>query len=242
MSMKERCLVGCRMAMLSSCTMGTLTAADNKRDLEKIGGRPVACHGLAVLLALWAAIIAASPLGAQYIMRTANLTELAQRADIIVQGRVVEVRYEGLPGYPNIPTVQVALQVEKILRGSADQRFTFREYLPGPAGLARMKKGDYVVGQRLLLFLPNPSQYGLSSPLGREQGRFQIKRDQRGNEVVANGFGNADLFRNVTEAARKAGATLSARQLRVTSHQRGPVPLDDFVSLVKDLGSLPRTE
>jgi hypothetical protein len=206
------------------------------------GGRRLTHCGPAMLAALAAVIIPTSFLRAQYIMRQVNLTALAQRADIIVQGRVVDVRHEALPGYPNIPTVQVTLQVEKTLRGHADQRFTFREYLPGPAGLARMGKRDYLVGQRLLLFLPNPSQYGLSSPLGREQGRFQITRDERGNEVVVNGSGNAGLFKNVAEQARKAGASLSARQLRVTTRQRGPVPLDDFVSLVMDLGSLPRTE
>jgi len=206
------------------------------------GGRRLARCGSAAVVGATTLIIAAIPMRAQYIMRQVNLSALAQRADIIVQGRVVNVRYEGLPRYPNIPTVQVTLQVEEMLHGPTDQRFTFREYLPGPAGMARMGKRDYLVGQRLLLFLPNPSQYGLSSPLGREQGRFQITRDQGGNEVVANGFGNAGLFRNVAEEAGKAGATLSARQLRVTAHERGPVPLDDFVSLVKDLGSLPRTE
>jgi hypothetical protein len=195
-----------------------------------------------VLLAAATVPVQTSVLRAQYIMRQIDLTELARRADIIVQGRVVEVRYEGLPGYPNIPTVQVTLQLEKTLRGSVDQRFTFREYLPGPAGLMRTGKHDYLVGQRLLLFLPNPSQYGLSSPLGREQGRFKIRRDQSGNEVLANGFDNAGLFRNVAEAARKAGATLSFRQLRMTTRKHGPVPLDDFVSLVNDLSSLRRTE
>jgi len=207
------------------------------------GGRRLARCGSAMLLAAVAAvIIPASLLRAQHIMRQVNLTELAQRADIIVQGRVIEARYEMLPGYPNIPTVLVTLQVEKMLHGPTDQRFTFREYLPGPAGLARMGKRGYLVGQRLLLFLPNSSPYGLSSPLGREQGRFQITRDQRGNEVLANGFGNAGLFKNVAEEAGKGGATLSARQLRVTSLVRGPAPLDDFVSLVQHLASMPRTE
>jgi hypothetical protein len=60
--------------------------------------------------------------------------------------------------------------------------------------------------------------------------------------VLANGFGNAGLFKNVAEEAGKGGATLSARQLRVTSLVRGPAPLDDFVSLVQHLASMPRTE
>jgi len=175
-------------------------------------------------------------------MRQVNLTELAQRAQIIVQGRVVDVRYEALPGYPNIPTVLVTLQVERLLRGSAQQRFTFRQYLPGPAGLPRTGKRGYLVGQRLLLFLPNPSQYGLSSPLGREQGTFSILRDQANREVVANGFNNAGLFRNVAEEASKAGASLSPEHQRLVAVRQGPVPLDDFVSLTRHLASMPRTE
>jgi hypothetical protein len=172
---------------------------------------------------------------AQFLYRHVDLPYLAQQAATIVQGRVVEVRYEGHPDYPNVSTVFVTLEVERMLRGDAVERFTFRQHLLGLPG--RMGKREYAVGQRLLLFMTRESNYGLSTPIAREQGRFRILRDRQGNELVANGYGNAGLFRNVPEAAGKAGVNLSPAQLRVVRAERGPVPLEDFVELVRSLSS-----
>jgi hypothetical protein len=196
-------------------------------------------------LFLWPALVlvmsaAAAPAHAQFLYRQLGLPELAERAPIIVQGRVVEARYEGHPDYPNVSTVLVTLQVERMLRGPAEERLSFREFLPGLQ--ARMGKRGYLVGQRLLLFLAAPSRYGLSSPLGGEQGRFHILRDQRGNDLVENDLGNAGLFRNLGPAAARAGVSLSPSQLRLAEVGRGPVPLEELVSLVRQLASAARTE
>jgi len=136
------------------------------------------------LAALAAVLLAISPLQAQLMVLPVNLTYLARRAAIIVQGRVAEVRYESLPGYSNIPTVEVTLNVENMVRGPEGGTYTFREILMGPQ--AKTGKQGYLVGQRLFLFLPAPSQYGLSSPIGIEQGRFRIARGPSGSETVAN--------------------------------------------------------
>jgi hypothetical protein len=191
---------------------------------------------LAVVLAMaWAA-----QAQAQFLYRQVALPELSQRAPIIVQGRIVEARYEGHPDYPNLSTVLVTLQVERTLRGGAAERLTFREFLPGLQ--ARMGKRGYLVGQRLLLFLAEPSRYGLSSPIGGEQGRFHIWRDQRGNELVENEFRNAGLFKGLAEAATRAGVSLSPQQAGLAGVARGPVPLEDLVSVVKQFASVASTE
>ena len=193
---------------------------------------------LAVVLAMaWAAEAQAQ---GQFLYRQVALPELSQRAPIIVQGRIVEARYEGHPDYPNLSTVLVTLQVERTLRGGAAEHLSFREFLPGLQ--ARMGKRGYLVGQRLLLFLPEPSRYGLSSPLGGEQGRFHIWRDQRGNELVENEFRNAGLFKGLAEAAAQAGVSLSPQQARLAGVARGPVPLEEFVSVVKQFASVAGTE
>ena len=192
------------------------------------------------LVALATVLLAASPLQAQFMVRQVNLTYLAQRADVIVQGKVTEVRHESLSGYPNIPTVEVTLQVENMVRGPAGSTYTFREALMGLQ--PKTGKQGYQVGQRLFLFLPAPSRYGLSSPIAREQGRFHVLRALSGNETVANELGNAGLGKNVEQAASKAGMQLTTSQLRIAATQRGPVALEDFVSLVKRLTSLPRIQ
>ena len=199
-------------------------------------GRGARLLGLAIVLAMaWAA-----QAWGQFLYRQVALPELSQRAPIIVQGRVVEARYEGHPDYPNLSTVLVTLQVERTLHGGAAERLTFREFLPGLQ--ARMGKRGYLVGQRLLLFLAEPSRYGLSSPIGGEQGRFHIWRDQRGNELVENEFRNAGLFKNLAEAATRAGVSLSPQQARLAGVARGPVPLEELVSVVKQFASVAGTE
>jgi hypothetical protein len=192
-------------------------------------------HPAAAFLAL---ILSACPLMAQLMVQQVNLAYLSQRADIILEGRVTKVVQEPLPGYPNIPTVEITLSVDQSLRGPAVKTYTFREILFGLK--SRSGKRTYGVGQRLFLFLPSPSQYGLSSPIGIGQGRFHISQDSGGRSTVMNEQSNAGLFRNVDRAASKAGKPLTARQSRLAATDRGPVPLDEFVSLVKSLTKLPR--
>jgi hypothetical protein len=179
-------------------------------------------------------------LQAQFMVQPVSLAYLAQRADVIVQGQVREVLRESLPGYPNIPTTVVTLDVENMLRGKTGKTYTFREVYIGLH--PQEGKQTYVAGQRLMLFLPSPSQYGLSSPVGIGQGRFHIGYNARGSAIVANERGNAELFKDVKQSATNAGMRLTPGQLRVASTERGPVALDEFVSLVRSLASLPRIQ
>jgi hypothetical protein len=183
-------------------------------------------------------VLSASSLPAQFAVRQVNLAYLSQRADVIVQGQITSVRHTHLDGYPNIPTVEVTLNVERSLRGLPGKTFTFREAYLGLR--SREGKQGYSVGQSLFLFLPSPSQYGLSSPIGIGQGRFYIAADSAGSAKLANEYGNAGLFRDVERDAGKAGKQLSQDQRKFASTKRGPVPLEEFVSLVKSLTTLPR--
>lgn len=187
---------------------------------------------------VWALLPA--PAHADFIVRPVNLAYLAQRADIIVQGRIVEARYEGMPNYPHIPTVLVTLEVERMLRGPETTRFTFRQFLL--SSHMRAGKNAYRVGQRLLLFLPAPSRVGLSSPIGQEQGRFHILRDASGRENVQNEMGNAGLFKNVATEAEMSGVALSQEEAQVAATPRGPIALHELVSLVEHLRLLPRIQ
>jgi len=177
-------------------------------------------------------------LPAQPQIQPVNLAYLSQRADVIIRGQVTKVTYEPMPGYPNIPTAVVTISVQQSLRGAAAKTHTFREVLI----LQKPKTGKkaYTAGQKLFLFLPSPSEYGLSSPIGMGQGRFHIAQDSGGNTTVINEHGNVGLFSGVDEAVSRAGRRLTASQLRLTATKRGPVALDEFVSLVKNLTTLPR--
>jgi hypothetical protein len=142
--------------------------------------------------AMLAFILFSCDLPAQFLVKPVDLTYLVRRADVIVQGRVVEVLNESLPGYPNIQTVKVTLQIDKMMRGPQGSKYTFREILIG----LRSREGRkiYRVGQQVLLFLPAQTSKGLSSPIGLEQGRFHITRNPAGKSVIANETGHAGLF------------------------------------------------
>ncbi len=180
------------------------------------------------------------PARAEFLVRQVNLAYLAQRADIIVQGRVLQARYEGLPNYPHLNSVLVTLEIERMFRGPEGGRYTFRQFLL-PSQM-RGGKNLYRVGQRLLLFLPVPSRLGLSSPIGHEQGRFHIARDVQGRELIQNEFGNAGLFKNVAADAEKSGVGLSHAQSQVAATTRGPVALSDMTSMVEHLMLMPRIQ
>ncbi len=198
----------------------------------------IRCATARIFLAMLSAAFVSCPLMAQQFMaRQVDLAYLSQRADVVVQGKVLSVRQGYLPGHRNVRTTEVVMQVEKMLRGPSAQQYAFREIEFGLQ--KKQRKQTYAAGQRLLLFLPSPSSYGLSSPIGIEQGRFHIAR-QDGGDMIANEIGNSGLFKNVAAKASKAGRKLSPDQLRVASTRRGPVKLDEFISLTKNLLLMPR--
>jgi hypothetical protein len=197
--------------------------------------RAIATYLAAATLAI---MLFSCPLQAQVMVRPVNLAYLVQRADVIVQGQVTSVLHENLPGYANIPTIKVTLNVQEMMRGPAGSKYAFREIFLGLR--SREGKRNYRVGQQVFLFLPTPSQFGLSSPIGMEQGRFHITSNPTGQATVMNEISNAGLFQNVAQAARNEGQNLTERQVRLITTERGPVQLDEFSSLVESLMSLKR--
>jgi hypothetical protein len=145
----------------------------------------------------------------------ADLDQMVQQAQTIIRGHVISVRAEPHPQFSSLHTVVVTFQTDRVLKGAADNTLTFRQYIWG-AGDA-LKSSGYGKADELLLFLNPVSQYGLTSPVGLDQGRFRVERDAQGNAYAMNGRGNAGLFNQVATKARARGATLSARALAAVS-------------------------
>jgi hypothetical protein len=169
----------------------------------------------------------------------ANLGQLARQAATIVRGRVIAVQVEPHPELSNLTTVEVSLRVEENLKGTSESVLTFRQFV---WDLRDKKDGaGYRKGQELLLLLNPISSYGLTSPAGMEQGRFQISRDAKGNATAVNGYGNAGLFSNLPAQARQQGAKLSASVTAlVTQHRSGPVPLTQLEEVIKEFAGAAR--
>lgn len=164
-----------------------------------------------------------------------NLNQLTDRSATIVRGHVISARVEKHPDFQNLRTVVVTLRVTETLKGPPGDTFTFRQYIWDMRD--RAEAAGYRKGQELLLLMVAPSEAGLSSPAGLDQGRFRILRDKTGTELAVNGHGNLGLFRGMNrEALAKKGIALSAKSSSlVEKHRTGPVAVSELTGLIREL-------
>lgn len=186
----------------------------------------------ALSILLLVTIPAAAQEGARVVPRT--LAELAQQADLIVQGHVVSAIVQPHPQYSALNTVVVTLRVTDTLKGSAGQTYTFRQFIWDPRDLATA--GGYRKGQELLLLLHAANQNGLSSPVGLGQGRFRIVRDNQGNATALNAYTNAGLFRGMSTASARV-KTLSPKSQQAIASAGGPISLDALKEIIRAYGA-----
>ena len=163
-----------------------------------------------------------------------NLEQLTSRSAFILRGNVVSARLEQHPELRGLDTVVVTLQVRETLKGQAGQTFSSRQHVWDLRN--RVNPGGYHKGQDLLLLMIAPSRYGLSSPAGLDQGRFQVTRDSAGRETAVNGQGNHQLFDGMSAQFAKQGVTLSPASSQLVSSQgRGPVEIAELSALIREL-------
>ena len=156
-----------------------------------------------------------------------GLDQLSREAETIVRGSIVSVRVEPHPELKNLRTVVVTMNVDRTLKGTQRKTHQFRQYIWDKRD--QIGAAGYFKGQEMLLLLGPVSPYGLTSPVGLEQGRFRIVRDARGNISAVNGKGNAGLFQSVAERAQARGIQLSpVTKALVRRTQGGAVPLQDL--------------
>lgn len=191
---------------------------------------------LIILLLFSGTVLAQEPL-----FRQLNLSEMTDAAGTIARVRVLEVRTEPHPDYPNISTLRVSVQVLDRITGGSEQRISFRLYLAGgrftrSAGKSETVSAGFRVGDELVLFMHQESRLGFSSPVGGEQGRFVVRRED-GKALVANSLDNRGLFSGVGESAKNKGVALGAAQAQLTKQTSGAVDMDTFMSLVRQLAA-----
>lgn len=203
------------------------------RSIKRTRGRTryFSCH---ILLLLF--LVAPSMTDAQEgaLVLHQNLADLVDESATIIHGHVLSARSEKHPQFENLNTVVVTVKVRTLLRGSAGSTFTFRQYVwdarPGN------ETAGYHKAQQVLLLLIKPSEYGLSSPAGQEQGRFRILRDRQGKEYAVNSLGNAGLFHNMQARLASKGVRLAPHlSTLVRKHRSGAVALDQLESIIRAL-------
>jgi hypothetical protein len=129
------------------------------------------------------------------------------------------------------------MQVQYTLKGKAATTLTFRQFIWDLRD--KQDAARYLKGQELLLFLNPVSEYGLTSPVGLEQGRFRITRDRTGKAYAANGRDNAGLFSGTEQRARAQHMKLSVKAATVVQQTNpGPIPLDDMKQTIRELARM----
>ncbi len=187
------------------------------------------------LLVLCLAVPAFSQRGA--ITAPVSLDQMSRRADRIVHGSVVSARVEPHPQLTNLSTIVITMQVQDTLKGKAATTLTFRQFIWDLRD--KQDAAHYLKGQELLLFLNPVSEYGLTSPVGLEQGRFRITRDRTGKAYATNGRDNAGLFSGTEQRARAQHMKLSTKATTVVQQTNpGPIPLDDMKQTIRELARM----
>ena len=146
---------------------------------------------------IWVTVISACLLSMAHAQQAStaihrNIAALTDEAATVVHGKVISATVEPDPNFANLTTVLVSVNVQDVLKGSADKTFTFRQFVWDFR--ERTNAAGYVKGQEMLLFLRPPSRYGLTSPAGLQQGRFIVLRDAVGRATAMNEIGNQGLL------------------------------------------------
>jgi hypothetical protein len=162
-----------------------------------------------------------------------NLAELTNRADLIVRGQVLTAKVERHPQLRNLNTVVVTFRVKEVLKGTAPTTYTFRQYIWDLRD--RLDAAGYRKGQQMLLLMNKPSQFGLTSPVGLEQGRFQITHAPNGALMAVNGRGNAGLFTNVQAQMQDKKIAISPAASKALLTKYGAVRADDLSDVIRAL-------
>jgi hypothetical protein len=185
-------------------------------------------------------LAAYSPLSGQSGAHTASvdLAQLVQGAQTIVRGQVLSAKIEPHPQFPNLQTVVVTLAVTRLFKGDAKSQLVFRQYVWDPGDFH--SAAGYQKAGELLLFLNPVSPYGLTSPVGLEQGRFRVLRDAKGNRYALNGKGNFGLFAQVADKAGIRGASLTKQAREILAKPAGQAPLDAFEEIIQALATVSR--
>lgn len=176
-------------------------------------------------------LVVTAPLLAQRTIPM-NIEALVSDAGMIFAGRVVDVKTGTRDPQTNLFVTYVTFEVSEPLYGVSGNRVTIKQYGGEAEGLAFYPAGmpRYSVGEEVVMLLYGPSDIGMQSPVGMEQGKFAIKKDEKTRKrVVSTAVGTQSLFKKLRNPER-----ITQKAWLRTSNP-GPLEYDDFVSTIRAL-------
>lgn len=159
-----------------------------------------------------------------------NLEKLVKQAGMIFAGKVIDVE-TGTKDRMNLYMTAYTFQVLDPVFGVDKDTVTIKQYggeADGhtfyPAGIPRFSRGEEVV---VLLY---PLSYiGMTSAVGKDQGKFWIQsNDSDGEQVVVNKLENKGLFKKLSHPE-----LLSDQQWQ--NQESGPLPFKPFMATLRNL-------
>ena len=182
-------------------------------------------------LVVWLAIASASLAQAASVLPL-YLDQVIDNSRLAFEGTCVETHSERDPATDMVVTY-TTFAVHDVLKGSVGPSHTIKQIggsLPGEGVQYRVAGvPTFEVGQDYVVFLAGVSASGFSSPIGLEQGRFDV-REQGGKLLVGNG-------RDFRELASRMSPSLPAAARAKLAAAPGPVreiELGQFKQLVRN--------
>lgn len=131
--------------------------------------------------------------------------------------------------------------VIETLKGNVGQTYTIKQVggnLPNSSDLMMIPGvPKFEIGKNYVVFLPQSSRLGFSSPIGLDQGKFDILFDKQGNRVVGNGRDIEQLLENIPQQNIPSQVTVLNKNSVVNKNaKRTELPLNDFLSIVRQIG------
>ncbi|HEY2933172.1 MAG TPA: hypothetical protein VGK99_15635 [Acidobacteriota bacterium] len=157
-------------------------------------------------------------------VRPLELEELVRQSNQIFVGRVVDMHHGTVAG-TDFGYTEYTFAVNDWVKGGSARTVKVRQ-LARPfliPGLPAYKKG-----QDVLLFLHRPSEIGLTSPVGMQQGYYPVIRAANGERVIRAGTMIPSVAR--LQAQAKGAAQPATREIPA-----GSLPLADFLALIRQI-------
>jgi hypothetical protein len=149
-----------------------------------------------------------------------SIQQLSQRAVLIFYGTVISSQTQQ-ENDKRIVTL-TTFRVDRLIKGQSGATHTIKQIggtLPNGRAMRIHGVPQYRAGEQYVLFLPQPSSLGFSSPLGLYQGNFSVT-DQ------------ADV-KKVPGARRTLGTDPQARTRTSRTDPHDEVSLDDFIRTIE---------
>lgn len=169
-----------------------------------------------------------------------NLVQLTELAPIIFRGHCTSVEKIIKDGRD---VLVVTYKVDEVIKGDVGPKITFTQLAPPDPSLKEMGLSSafegmptYKVGEEGMVFLSTSSAVtNLTAPIGLGQGRFRVKTDSSGQQLIVNDINNHGLFQGLKKSQALKVKGLSTQESQVVYGNPKKLQYGDFVGIVKKL-------